>query len=120
VRAVATAPEDARVEFRVPAADTNPYLAIALCLGAGLWGLQQEAEPPAPVAGDGRELSVEGLDALPRNLLEASERLAASEAARECFSGAFIDYFVRSRRREVEAIDRHVSAFERARYIEVV
>lgn len=120
VRAVAAAPEDTRVEFRVPAADTNPYLAMALCLGAGLWGLEQAVEPPAPVTGDGRELVPEGLEALPRNLLEASERLAASKAARQCFSDAFIDHFVRSRRREVDAIDRHVSAFERARYIEVV
>jgi len=120
VRAVAGAPAETRIEFRVPAADTNPYLALALCLGAGLWGMEREVEPPAPVAGDGRDLVPEGLEALPRNLLEASERLAASEAARQCFSDAFIDYFVRSRRREVEAIERHVSAFERARYIEVV
>ena len=120
VRAVAGAPEDARVEFRVPAADTNPYLAMALCLGAGLWGLEQAAEPPEPLAGDGREIVPEGLEALPRNLSEASERLATSEAARLCFSDAFIDHFVRSRRREVEAVERHVSAFERARYIEVV
>lgn len=119
VRAVATAPEDARVEFRIPAADTNPYLALALCLGAGLWGLERETEPPAPVTGDGREVVPDGLDALPRNLLQASDRLAASEVARHLFSDAFIDHFVRSRRREVEAVGRHVSAFERARYIEV-
>ena len=57
---------------------------------------------------------------LPRSLAEASERLAASAAARACFSDAFIDHFVASRRREVEAVERHVSAFERARYIDVV
>ena len=120
VRAVTAVPEESRIEFRVPAADTNPYLAMALCLGAGLWGIERAIEPPEPISGDGRGLVPEGLQALPRSLSEASHRLVASEAARQCFSDAFIDHFVRSRQQEVEAMERHVSAFERARYIEVV
>ncbi len=120
VRVVAADPETARIEFRVPAADTNPFLALALAVGAGLRGVEGRVEPPEPVDGDAREVVPDGLRPLPRNLLEASERLAASDEARALFSDAFIDYFVRSRRREIEVADRHVSAFERARYIEVV
>jgi glutamine synthetase len=120
VRVMSSAPETARIEFRVPAADTNPFLAMALALGAGLGGIEGGTAPPPPIEGDAREVVPEGLEPLPRNLLEASERLAASAQARACFSDTFIDYFVASRRREIEIADRHVSAFERARYIEVV
>ena len=40
-------PKAARVEFRQSAADINPYLAMAACLGAGLYGIQNAIEPPA-------------------------------------------------------------------------
>lgn len=120
VRVVADAPETCRIEFRLPAADTNPFLAMALCLGGGLQGLEQRIEPPEPVVGDAREILPGGLRPLPRSLREASERLAAGEVARACFSDAFVDHFVRSRLREADAVARHVSAFERARYLEVV
>ncbi len=120
VRVVANRPETTRIEFRVPAADTNPFLAIAMCLGTGLWGLENDTDPPPAIEGDARDVVPDGLAALPRDLADATDRLDQSERARRCFSEAFIDHFVRSRRREIEAAHRHVSAFERARYIEVV
>jgi glutamine synthetase len=40
-----------RLENRLPGADVNPYLALAVMLGAGLEGLRQRLEPTAPVTG---------------------------------------------------------------------
>ena len=42
VRVVNDGPETTRIEFRLPAADTNPHLALALALGAGLWGIENQ------------------------------------------------------------------------------
>ena len=39
--------KSARVEYRLSGADTNPYLAIAATLAAGLFGIEQKLEPPA-------------------------------------------------------------------------
>ena len=52
-RIINSEPEATRVEFRVPAADANPHLTLAQCLGAGLWGIDNKIEPPAPLSGRG-------------------------------------------------------------------
>jgi glutamine synthetase len=120
VRTVVGDADTSRLEFRVPAADTNPFLAMAMCLGAGLKGIAEEIEPPPAIEGDARDIVPEGLRPLPRNLTEATDRLDNSQIARECFTDVFVDHFVRSRRREIDSERRHVSAYERARYLEVV
>ena len=120
VRAVPAPAELARLEFRIPAADTNPYLAIALTLGAALHGIETGAELPPPISGGGPDETPDGLPGLPHDLLEAADRLDASKTARAIFGDAFIDYFVAGRRHEEALIRRHVSAYERARYIEAV
>ncbi len=120
VRAVPVPEAAARLEYRLPAADTNPYLAIALTLGAALEGIENATELPAPMAGGGPDDTPEDMPGLPHDLLEAADRLDASRKARAIFGDAFIDYFVASRRREEAVLRRHVSAFERARYLEAV
>ena len=63
-----------RVEHRLPGGDANPYLSLALMLGAGLYGMQQQLEPgpevsdrPAVASGGGLPLSLEAaLDELQR------------------------------------------------------
>ncbi|NUS72617.1 MAG: type I glutamate--ammonia ligase [Corynebacteriales bacterium] len=46
-----------RVEFRVPDPSSNPYLAFSAMLMAGLDGVKNKIEPPAPVDKDLYELS---------------------------------------------------------------
>ncbi|MGN6562724.1 MAG: glutamine synthetase family protein, partial [Thermomicrobiales bacterium] len=41
-----------RIEIRLPGADTNPYLAYAACIAAGLYGLEQRLEPPVEFRGN--------------------------------------------------------------------
>ncbi len=45
-----------RIEFRAPDPTANPYLAFAACLMAGIDGIQNRIEPPAPVDKDLYEL----------------------------------------------------------------
>ncbi|MGM9451292.1 glutamine synthetase, partial [Klebsiella sp. K47] len=42
LRIPVSAPVARRVENRLPGADTNPYLAIAASLAAGLYGIEQQ------------------------------------------------------------------------------
>ncbi len=124
IRAVAEPESRCRLEYRLPASDTNPYLALAMMLGAGLDGIERGAEPPPPIATAGTgEAPPPGSTAAPRlphDLFEATERLAGSRRARAIFGDAFIDHFVASRRAEEIALRRQVSAAERARYLETV
>jgi glutamine synthetase len=119
VRALNTTPAATRLEFRVPSADTNPHSALAFCLGAGLWGIENRIEPPAPRDDDCYATPAPPETRFPRDLHDAADRLEASEAARALFGDTFIDSFVLSRRMEAAAHHRAVGAWEIARYLEV-
>ena len=41
-----------RVEYRIAAADANPYIALAASLGSGLCGIENKLELPTPVEGN--------------------------------------------------------------------
>ena len=49
-------PKAKRIEFRVPDPSANPYLAFSAMLMAGLDGIKNKIEPPAPVDKDLYEL----------------------------------------------------------------
>jgi glutamine synthetase len=86
-------PKALRVEYRQTAADINPYVAIAACLGAGLWGIEKQLELGPETAGDPGS---EGPGRLPRTLREATDLLAASKAAKALFGPEFVDQYVRT------------------------
>ena len=109
-------PKAARVEFRQPAADMNPYIAMAGCLGAGLHGIENEIEPPDAVEGDATDVG----RPLPRTLGAATEALAQSEAAKTIFGAAFVDHYVHTRRWEQRRYDLAVTDWELRRYFEAV
>jgi glutamine synthetase len=110
----------ARIEFRVPSADSNPYLAIAACLACGLTGIEEQMDPPQASRGDAYEEAVEDDRRFPRNLLEAAERFGDSQKARDLFGNAFVDWFVKTRKWEDQVHRAHVSDFDVRRYFEVI
>ena len=120
VRVAAARPETTRIEFRIPASDTNPFLAIGMALAAGLWGIENDPPLPAPVTGNARETVPKGLKPLPHDLKIATDRLAANKLARATFGDRFIDHFVKTRYQEEAALRREVSAAERRRYLETL
>jgi glutamine synthetase len=119
IRVIPGSPSSTRVEYRQTAADINPHIAIATCLAAGLWGIDNAVEPPAPSSGDAsREGS--GTKALPRTLKEATNRLLASERAKAILGEAFVDHYARTRDWEVRQYERAVTDFELRRYFESI
>jgi glutamine synthetase len=108
-----------RVEYRQTAADINPYIAMATCLAAGLYGIAREANPPPPASGDASG-SGENHKPLPRTLAEATKLLAQSGAARDILGAPFVDHYVRTRDWEVRQYERAVTDWELRRYFEAV
>jgi glutamine synthetase len=120
LRVIPGSPASQRVEYRVAAADINPYLAIAAALGSGLWGVENRIEPDAPINGDAYAIAHPPERALPRTLSEAADRLAASKAARDLFGDVFVDHYAMSRRWEEREFRRAITDWELARYFEII
>jgi glutamine synthetase len=106
-----------RIEHRQPAADMNPYIAMAATIGAGLWGVEKGLALPAETRGDA---GTDGAGRLPRTLREANEKLAQSKAAKALFGETFVDHYVRTRDWEVREYDKAVTDWELSRYFEVI
>ncbi len=109
----------ARIEFRQTAADINPYVAMAACLGSGLYGIDKKIDPPAETSGDATEDNDPALR-LPLTLEAAIQRLEESDAAREVLGDAFVDHYSRTRDWECRQYNRAVSEWELRRYFEAV
>jgi glutamine synthetase len=119
VRVIPGGASSTRVEYRQTAADINPYIAIATCLAAGLWGIEQGKEPPPPASGDASTTD-DPKALLPRTLKDATARLAASERARAILGEPFVDHYVRTREWEVRQFERVVTDWELRRYFESI
>lgn len=74
------APAAKRVEFRCPDPSCNPYLAFAAMLMAGLDGVRNRIEPPAPVDKDLYDLPPDELAQVPQVPGSLEAALAALEA----------------------------------------
>jgi glutamine synthetase len=120
LRAIPGSPASQRVEYRVAAADINPYVAIAAALGSGLWGIENRIEPDPPIIGNAYDRSHAPERALPRSLSAAADRLVASKPARELFGDIFVEHYAMSRRWEEREFQRAITDWELARYFEII
>ena len=120
LRVIGGSPKSQRVEYRVAAADANPYLSLAAAVASGLWGIQNRVEPTAPVKGNSYAAKHPRRLALPRTLWDSAQRLRASAMAKDWFGEAFVDHFAASREWEEREYRRHISDWELARYFEII
>lgn len=109
-----------RVEYRIAAADLNPYIALAAAIGTGLWGIEHRIEPDAPIEGNAYDREQPPHRQLPRTLHEAAERLHASSSARELFGDAFVEHFAATRQWEEREFRKAITDWELARYFEII
>lgn len=84
IRIPSTKGEGTRVELRNPDPAANPYLAFAVCLAAGLDGIENKIEPPQAISGNVFELEAKererlGIELLPTSLKEAVEEFEKDE-----------------------------------------
>ncbi|HET9450380.1 MAG TPA: glutamine synthetase family protein [Aggregicoccus sp.] len=117
VRVIGDSPKAMRLEYRQLGADMNAYIGMAVSLAAGLWGIENEVEPPPACAGNGYQVDA---PTLPRSLKDAVALLERSEHARELLGEAFVDHYVRTRAWEVRQHERAVTSWELERYLELI
>lgn len=119
IRIAAETPDMARLEFRLPGSDCNPFLTLALVLGTGLDGLERALVlKDAPINSGSPSESPAGVPRLPTDLLIATRRMQCSTKARALFGDAFIDHFAMVCEAETAALARAVSPDEVRRYLE--
>ena len=91
VRVVGRHPRDLRLEFRLPGADTNPYLTLAALIGSARDGIARELEPPAMTTGSGYDSPVDA--DFPRHLGDAMAAFRGSSFLRAELGDEVVEHF---------------------------
>ncbi len=120
LRAIPGSARSQRVEYRIAAADINPYIALAAAIGSGIFGIENRIEPDAPVTGNSYALTHPESRRLPPTLWDAAQRLKASDAARNLFGEAFVEHYAATREWEEREFRKAITDWELARYFEII
>ncbi len=117
VRVVGHTPDSLRLEFRLPGADTNPYLALAALLASVADGLDRRIDPGPPTVGSPFEVD---LGDVPRDLGAAVARFEHSEWAKASFGHDVVDHYATLGRFEWDRFLDAVTDWDRQRYFDTM
>jgi glutamine synthetase len=117
IRVITTSREATRIEHRVPGADTNPYLAIAMILGAALSGMKEKISPHGAIAGD---LHAVDHEPLPTNWDHALQRMARSSFVQVAPGADYRALYAATKRQELAEFALRVTDVEYDAYIRAV
>ncbi len=122
IRIPAAGGEGTRIELRSPDPAANPYLALAVCLGAGLEGIEQKLMPPASVDCNIFEMSQEEKNArkieeIPGTLLEAIEAVEQDPLMKEILGEHVYHKYMEAKKEEWQSYRSQVTEWEIARYL---
>ena len=111
-----------RIEVRSLDSATNPYLAFAVLLAAGLKGIEEGYELPAGAEDDvwaltPAERRAMGMKPLPSSLNQAITAMERSELVAETLGEHVFDFFLRNKQAEWEEYRRQVTQWELDRYL---
>jgi glutamine synthetase len=112
-----------RIELRCPDPSSNPYLAFAVMLAAGLDGIERKLDPPPPVEEnlyhlDPAKLESRHIRQLPGTLWEAVDELRADGVIRDALGDHVFERFVEAKTAEWDEYRIQVSRWEVERYLE--
>lgn len=122
IRIPAARGEGTRVELRSPDSAANPYLALAVCLSAGLDGIKNKIMPPEAVNGnifDMTEEQMEALhmEALPADLNEAIEEMEKDEFIQGILGNHVSKKYAEAKKEEWAAYRQQVTDWEINEYL---
>lgn len=111
-----------RLEVRSVDPMTNPYLALAVMLKAGLDGIKRNLKATEPTTDniyemDAAELESLGIKSLPGNLLEAVESLKKDDTIIEALGEHIFKNFVATKTLEWDQYKATVSQWEKEQYL---
>lgn len=123
VRVPASRGAGTRVELRCPDCACNPYLAIAVCLAAGLDGIKRGLTPPESVQKDIYEMTEQeraeaGIGNLPSNLYEAIQEMKKSEFVKKVLGEEVFNKYIRAKSKEWDEYTSQVTDWEIDRYLD--
>lgn len=122
IRIPAARGSSARIELRCPDSAANPYLALAVCLAAGLDGIRNELTPPDSVdknifAMTSAEKEEKQIKNLPTNLLEALTFLEESDFIKGILGEHTTKKYLEAKYREWNHYTIQVSQWELDQYL---
>ena len=122
IRIPAARGQATRVELRCPDPACNPYLTLAVCLAAGLDGIEKGMTPPEETtenifAMDAETRAAKGIDSLPGSLSESVDAMEKDAVVAEALGRHIFDYYTAGKRREWDDYRTAVSDWEIAKYI---
>ena len=117
--------EATRIEYRAADPACNPYLVFSVMLAAGLDGIRNKLEPPAPVEENVFEMSEEerkrrDIGTLPGSLEEAVRLMEESDLVREALGDHVFESFIKNKKIEWDNYRTRVTDYEIKRYLPIL
>ena len=122
IRIPAARGQATRVELRSPDPSCNPYLAVAVCLAAGLDGIARGLTPPPEITGDIYAMDdatreAHGIHCLPNTLKDALEELEKDALVLDVLGEHVARQYVKGKLKEWNEYQTRVSSWELERYL---
>ena len=122
IRIPAARGQATRVELRCPDPACNPYLALAVCLAAGLDGIEKGMTPPEEItenifAMDAADREAKGIASLPGTLKEAIDCMETDSLICDTLGKHVTTQYIDGKKKEWDAYRTHVSAWEIGKYL---
>jgi glutamine synthetase len=114
--------KEARIELRSPDSAANPYLALAVCLAAGLDGIRNQIDPPTEVPEniyemDDAERESRGIESLPSNLHVAVREMQKDSFVKNVLGEHVAGKYAEAKEAEWQRYREQVSAWELEEYL---
>jgi len=122
IRIPAARGQSTRVELRCPDPACNPYLALAVCLAAGLDGIEKGMTPPPEITENIFEMGAgercdKGIDNLPGSLKEALEALKQDKLIMDTLGEHASTQYIAGKEAEWDEYRTRVTNWEIEKYI---
>ena len=122
IRIPASRGAETRVELRCPDPAANPYLALAVCLAAGLDGIENQIQPPESVKENVFELGSSqkeklGIESLPADLFEAIQEMEKDSYIQETLGCHIAQKYAEAKKAEWADYRAQVTQWELDEYL---
>ena len=122
IRIPAARGQATRVELRCPDPACNPYLAVAVCLAAGLDGIARGLTPPPEITGDIYAMDnatrrANGIFTLPDTLKDALEEMKKDALILDVLGQHVAEHYIKGKMKEWDEYQTRVSSWELEKYL---
>ena len=93
---------------RLPGADCNPYLALAVTLAAGYQGMMEQLQPSAPFQGNAYALP----PTLPLTMEQALDTVSQSQTMRRLLGEHCIECYLAIKQQELSTFNKVITPWE--------